>query len=61
MIKVGHAGIANSTAQSDHDYGFLGSGYLVFKQVLRCFLRDLCANMAIVEFCNFQAFSVSVT
>jgi hypothetical protein len=34
---------------------------LGFWEFLKFFVRDLYANLAIVEFCNFQAFSVSVT
>jgi len=34
---------------------------LGFWEFLKFFVRDLYANLAIVEFCNFQAFAVSVT
>jgi hypothetical protein len=34
---------------------------LGFWEFLKIFVRDLYANLAIVEFCKFQAFSVSVT
>jgi hypothetical protein len=34
---------------------------LGFWEFLKFFVRDLYANAAIVEFRNFQAFSVSVT
>jgi hypothetical protein len=34
---------------------------LGFWEFLKFFVRDLYANLAIVEFYNFQAFSVSVT
>ena len=34
---------------------------LGFWEFLKFFVRDLYANLAIVELCRFQAFSVSVT
>ena len=34
---------------------------LGFWEFLKIFVRDLYANLAIMEFCNFQAFLVSVT
>jgi hypothetical protein len=34
---------------------------LGFWEFLKFFVRDLYANLAIVEFCKFQALSVSVT
>jgi hypothetical protein len=34
---------------------------LGFWEFLKFFVRDMNANLAIVEFCEFQAFSVSVT